>query len=678
MRALCFSERALHRALAAPKLGTRARPQGTCAGRRNGNPSRLTLTHPQVAGLRRMCALSSRTVCGAVTKSRSRPVIVPKYKGDRHSKQPHSFMSKRSSSRRPGRALSHAVARLGLLSLALAATAAWSQVPGAFRPNAGTLLNIYTPPAEPPTLPESRLPQPPAQMRAPDAGGPRIAVSRVDFEGASLVPAEDLQAVVARLVGSEVTLAELQGAAAQITALYRQRGYFLARAYVPAQEIRDGVVRLAVLEGTYGQVSASGSPRFDEARVAATLTAQGIASGRPIEQGALERSLVLIEQKSGAPTGALLQPGATLGTSDLQVQAPAGALLGGTLGADNYGSRFTGQARGTASLFLNSPSGIGDRANLWLAYSTGASAAFASYLVPVGNDGLTLGASAATYRYELCCQFADLERSGDATVGALLARYPLVLRQNAVHSLGLSLERKRLSDSVAGAGRDLDDDKRVSLAVLSLEGAAAIAAGQMRYRVALTGGDLQIKGSADYIKINQATVDTAGGFGKLWGQIEFLQPLTAWSFVNLRLSGQSASRNLDSSEKFLLGGFNGVRAYPEGEAAGDNAWLARLDWVIPISASALPGRGAVRAFVDSGGVWLVDQVRGGLASPGIENHYSLSGIGIGFNWALPQGISLTAYVATALGGNPGASAAGNNADGRSNNTRGWIGAEWTF
>lgn len=100
--------------------------------------------------------------------------------------------------------------------------------------------------------------------------------------------------------------------------------------------------------------------------------------------------------------------------------------------------------------------------------------------------------------------------------------------------------------------------------------------------------------------------------------------------------------------------------------------------MLPITSAAVPGRAAVRAFVDSGAIWLVDNVRGGLASPGIENHYSLSGAGLGFNWALPRGFALSAYVATAIGDNPGASANGNNADGNSNDTRGWVGAEWAF
>jgi hemolysin activation/secretion protein len=472
-----------------------------------------------------------------------------------------------------------------------------------------------------------------------------------------------------------VSLGDLRQAAARITRLYRDQGYFLARAYVPAQEISGGVVRIAVIEGRYDTVAAAGSARLDDDRVRQLLEAQGVTAGQPVERARLERSLILLEQWTGTPAQALLRPGATLGTSHMDIAVPSGPLIGGSLGADNYGAYYSGQGRVTASLAVNSPFGIGDRGSVWLAHSSGADAVFATYQAPVGYDGLTLGASASYYRYALCCEFAALDRTGDASVAGVQARYPLRLRQDEIMVAGLSLEYKRLSDSWAGGELD---DKRAEVVSLSLDGIAAALAGQTRYRLALTAGDLDIKGPADYIALNAATVDTAGRYAKAWGEVEFMQPLASWNFLTVRLSGQVASRNLDSSEKFLLGGFNGIRAYPEGEAAGDEAWLARVDWVIPLGLAELSGRAAVRAFVDNGAIWINDSTRGGLADPGVSNHYSLSGAGLGFSWTWPQGWAFSAYVASKLGNNPGRSASGNDADGKDSRVRGWISAEWGF
>jgi len=567
------------------------------------------------------------------------------------------------------------VAGVSVAVLLAAAQLAWAQAPEAFRPNAGTILNIYAPPVDQPVLPASALPRATDELPVSDAPGPKVPVTRFSLEGVTLLPLAEVEAPLASLVGREASLNELRQAAARITALYRERGYFLARAYLPAQEIVGGVVRIAVLEGRYDRVTANGSERLSSEAAQTTLDSHGVRAGQPIEQAALERSLILLEQKAGAPAKALLQPGATIGTSYLEIEAPSGPLFSGTLGADNYGNHFTGTARATASLALNSPLRLGDRANLWLAHSTGTDAAFASYQVPVGSDGLTLGVSGSYYRYDLCCQYAPLERAGDAAVAGIQARYPLLLRQDALLYAGLGYERKRLTDTWAAG--DLDD-KRANVVTASLDGIAAALGGETRYRVAATGGDLELKGPSDYVRLNAATVDTAGRYGKLWGQVEYSVPLASWNFLNFRLSGQMASRNLDSSEKFLLGGFNGIRAYPEGEAAGDNAWLARVDWVVPLTFADLPGKAAVRAFYDAGALWIVDNIRGGLAAPGIPNHYFLSGAGVGLNWNLPRGFALSAYVAAKIGDNQGASASGNDADGRDSNVRGWVGAEWAF
>ncbi len=553
---------------------------------------------------------------------------------------------------------------------------AHADVPNVRRPDAGSLLNQTTPPGAEPTLPSSVLPDL-LDEKAEEAGkeGAKIKVSSFVIEGASLLPDAALQAQLAELVGQELSLSGLRKAAARITRLYRDEGYFLARAYVPTQDIVDGVVRIAVIEGRYDSVEAGGSPRLEQRHAQGILDANRVAGGEPIERSGLERGLILLEQRGGAPVQALMQPGATVGTSHMRIDTPAGPLFSGQVGADNYGNRFSGQNRATAFLNLNSPRGVGDLASVWLMRSSDSDAIFAAYQTPVGYDGLTLGASYSQFNYQLCCDFEPLEQKGYAKVFGVQARYPLLLTQRAIVNLGLSAEHKHLNDrSVVG---ELDD-KDANVVSLSLDGLAATASGQNRYQLALVAGDLNISGPPAYVQANAATVDTAGRYTKLRGEYQYLHFLDNGHRVLLRLSGQASDRNLDSSEKFLLGGVNGVRAYPEGEAPGDQALLARIDWVIPITAQELPGSLSARVFVDTGTVWLFRDTRGGLASFGVPNNYNLSGVGFGFNWNLPKGLTANLDAATKIGSNPGASAKGNDADGRDNSSRVWLGLGWAF
>lgn len=73
-----------------------------------------------------------------------------------------------------------------------------------------------------------------------------------------------MQAALSDLIGQELGLSGLRKAAGRITEIYREQGYFLARAYLPAQDIADGVVRIAVLEGRFGAVDSGGSPRLEQ------------------------------------------------------------------------------------------------------------------------------------------------------------------------------------------------------------------------------------------------------------------------------------------------------------------------------------------------------------------------------------------------------------------------------
>ena len=560
--------------------------------------------------------------------------------------------------------------------LVVGVASALADVPPLFHPNAGSLLNQATPPAAVPTLPSSTLPALPDEaIGKPVPDGAKVRVSRFVLEGVSLLPAEPLQAQLSDLIGQELGLADLRKAATRVTAFYREQGYFLARAYLPTQDIADGVVRIAVLEGRYGAVETGGSPRLEQQHAQGILDAHQVGAGQPIERSALERSLILLEQRGGAPVRAVMQPGATVGTSHMVIEAPAGPLFSGQIGADNYGNRYSGQNRATALLNLNSPRGVGDFASLWLMKSRDSDAVFAAYQTPVGYQGLTLGASYSQFNYQLCCEFAPLDQEGYAKVFGLQARYPLILSQRRILNAGLSFERKRLNDSSALGELS---DKDANVVILSLDGVAATASGQNRYQLALAGGDLNISGPPAYVQANAATVDTAGRYLKLRGDYQYLHFLDNGHRLLLRLSGQASNRNLDSSEKFLMGGVNGGRAYPEGEAPADQALLARLDWVIPVPIAALPGSLSTRLFVDTGTVWLLKDTRDGLASFGLPNHYNLSGVGVGFNWSLPNGLTANLEAATRIGNNPGASLKGYDADGRDNDSRGWVGVTWAY
>ena len=108
----------------------------------------------------------------------------------------------------------------------------------------GQLLQIPPAPVAPRAAPEFRIEQRAAPAAAADQV--KVIVNSLRITGATAFSESDLLALTGFTPGSELTLVDLEGMAAKISRHYRRSGYFVARAYLPAQEIKDNAVTIAV------------------------------------------------------------------------------------------------------------------------------------------------------------------------------------------------------------------------------------------------------------------------------------------------------------------------------------------------------------------------------------------------------------------------------------------------
>src|SRR5690606_17102591 len=100
-------------------------------------------------------------------------------------------------------------------------------------------------------------------------------------------------------------------------------------------------------------------------------------------------------------------------------------------------------------------------------------------------------------------------------------------------------------------------------------------AGSVVYALAtvLSHGRLRIDTPAARL-LDDANAQTEGSYTKLVATGNALWPFAMNWGLYTSFYGQTASKNLDSSEKLSLGGATGVRAYPQGESSGDEGFLA--------------------------------------------------------------------------------------------------------
>ncbi len=499
-------------------------------------------------------------------------------------------------------------------------------------PDAGTLLREtqqpFPAPAKPaPPVPRIEVPERPA-LAAPATA--RFQVKAFRVSGNSAFAAARLEALVSDLAGRELGIAELQEAAARITRFYRENGYPVARAYVPAQDVRDGVVEISVLEGRYGRVDLENRSRVKDELVRSYLAP--LAPGAAIAGAPLERSLLLLSDLPGVVTpDAALRPGASTGESDLALRLDAAPLASGGIDMDNYGNRFTGTWRASGNIAVASPTGHGDLFNARLtAAGPGLTSGRIAYQLPLGGDGMRLGGAYADTQYRLVKDFAALDASGYAHVSTLTASYPFV-RSLALNVAGqLAFDAKRLEDRMLATGTvtpKRNDTLTAGVAGNWQDGARSAVSG---FSLALVSGRLRIDSSAAQLA-DDAGPRAGGSFNKLGYALTRQQQIDGPLSGFISLSGQAAGKNLDSSEKFLLGGPYGVRAYPQGEAAGDDGFILNTELRYRLPQASIQNLELIALF-DYGR----SRINHSAFAAG-TNSRALSGVGVGLNLASNDG-----------------------------------------
>jgi hemolysin activation/secretion protein len=524
--------------------------------------------------------------------------------------------------------------RLAAGAALLSALSALAQVP----PDAGGVLRDVEKPR--PALPK----KPPARLeleepaRAPLKAAPAVRFTLKAFRitGSSAFAESELQALVREFVGREVGLAELDEAAARITRHYRDRGYMVARAYLPQQDIRDGVVEIAVLEGRLGKVELNNRSRVSDAVIARHL--DGV-TGDVVNEGRLERKLLLLSDLAGIGTsGAALRPGDRVGESALALELGEARAALARFELDNHGSYFTGEYRLTGELELASPARQGDLLTVRAIMGT-PDFAFVrlGYQLPLGGDGLRAGVAYSDLRYRLGKDFSSLQAHGSATSAEGALSYPLVRSRVYNISAQLGFTHREFDDRIDATSTVTDKSTDVARLGLSGDwrdgwGGAAVNAWSLAYG----HGELDIDTPVARL-IDDATVRTQGSFDKLnWSLLRAQRVATRFSGL-ISLSGQHAGKNLDSSEKFTLGGPYGVRAYPVGEAPGDEGVLANAE----VRYDVIPASLQAGVFLDAGEVKLN---RDPLPGAG-DNVRRLSALGASLNWTTQTGFAARAIVA---------------------------------
>lgn len=517
----------------------------------------------------------------------------------------------------------------------------FSQSPLAAQPPnaASQIQQIPASPVQPPAL-EDKVINPVEPVAIEQAYEDKIRVNALKIAGAHAYPEEILLGLTGFKAGDELTLTALRSMTKRIEDYYHRKGYFVAQAYLPVQDIKEGRVTIAVLEGKYGELMLRNRSTLTDELAHRMLN--GLHHNDPIAAAPLEHTLLSLSDIPGIKVQSTLIPGSNPGYSDLIVEVADGPRISGSIEADNAGNRYTGESRIGATLNLNNPAGRGDQATLRALTSiSGLNYLRAAYHSRIGNA--KVGIAYSSLDYALGRDFAGLSAHGTASIVTLYGNYPLIRSRNNNLNTQISLESRTFQDKV-DATVSVTDKKSLAW-MLSLYGDHRDnwgGGGFNAYTLGWTAGQLNLQSPAMQ-SMDAATAQSNGHYNKLGFSAIRLQGVNTATSLYASLSGQLAGKNLDVSEKMQLGGMNGVRAYPEGEAYADQGYLMSLEARYQLNNSS-SGVLQLIGFVDAGRVY-ANKYHWAAGA----NRTTLSGAGVGVNWSATRNFVLKAYYARKLG-----------------------------
>ena len=182
-----------------------------------------------------------------------------------------------------------------------------------------------------------------AQVKeAPPA--PRFEIRRFIVEGNTLLPEDTVERLLAPYTGPGRDFGSVQQALEALQGEYLERGYNAVRVLIPEQELREGEVRLRVIEAPVRRVMVEGNRFFDEANVRAS--APSLRAGESPNSAEIGRNMQLVNENPAKNVGVRLQAVAEEPARvDAVLRVTDHAPVRWMLSADDTGNPQTGRYR---------------------------------------------------------------------------------------------------------------------------------------------------------------------------------------------------------------------------------------------------------------------------------------------------------------------------------------------
>ena len=475
---------------------------------------------------------------------------------------------------------------------------------------------------------------PEGEMPAEAGKAVPIRIVRVAVEGSTLLSDAQIKSLTAPVIDQTVTLTELRKVAFAMTRWYRGKGYVTSRAFIPAQPVEKGLVRIRVIEGKVGEIKVQGNRWFSTELLTSYVR---IHSGEILWMPKLEEALVQLNAHPDRKVKLVLAPSTVPETTDIILQVTDQQPFHANYGVDTLGTKETGFIRQSVGVSHGNLTGHDDQLLVRGIISEfgGIRGGALSYLRPLTASGISGTFDVSGVSSSVGKDLKGLLASGDAVTLSPGLIIPIIRRTHWEMEFVPGFDFKRIRTYLDNRTSSKDDLRVARLGTNLLE-QDPDGKGRSLFTQELRVGIPNILGGSHPNDIAASRAQTGGSFIRWLVNLARVQQGPWGTSLVFRGSSQLANDRLVPAEQMRLGGFDSVRGYPEGEFLADYGYQttielrAPLERLIPGSSHEKSPLGLLRRSLQLIGFW--DFAEGFLRSPqvGEDADMRLSGVGCGF------------------------------------------------
>ncbi|MDA8561782.1 hypothetical protein N9L02_01545 [Gammaproteobacteria bacterium] len=181
-------------------------------------------------------------------------------------------------------------------------------LPGAVQPGViGNVISESLPTSSRSTVGPSL--QAPEETKVPynaEAAKIKFTLNKVILEGNTVYSKKEIEKLYKDKLKTKMSVLDFQQIVQSITNYYRNNGYILSRAIIPPQHVKNGVIKVSVLEGFIDKIKIQGDAR--NSKDILEKYGKHITESKPIHLSVLERYLRLANEVPGVIVKGVLEP----------------------------------------------------------------------------------------------------------------------------------------------------------------------------------------------------------------------------------------------------------------------------------------------------------------------------------------------------------------------------------